>query len=111
MDRMVVAAPPHASHVVTPAQLAAARETVLRVYMDDRVKDYIVNLVFATRDPKGHGLADLAPLIEYGASPRATIFLTMAARAHAFLTAHPDSPYRGRIETSLRRTANPRPSP
>jgi MoxR-like ATPase len=85
MDRMVVAAPPHAAKVVTFAQLAAARATVLRVYMDDRVKEYIVSLVFATRDPRGHGLADLAPLIEFGASPRATLFLALAARAHAFL--------------------------
>jgi MoxR-like ATPase len=85
MDRMVVATPPRASAVVTPAQLLLARGTVLRVYMDDRVKDYIVNLVFATRDPKAHGLADLAPLIEYGASPRATLFLALASRAHAFL--------------------------
>ncbi|HYD41318.1 MAG TPA: MoxR family ATPase [Anaeromyxobacter sp.] len=85
MDRMVVAAPPHAARVVGPAELAAARGTVLRVYMDDRVKDYVVNLVFATRDPRGHGLADLAPLVEYGASPRATLFLALAARAHAFL--------------------------
>jgi MoxR-like ATPase len=85
MDRMVVAAPPHASKVVSPAQLAAARGTVLRIYMDDRVKDYIVNLVFATRDPRGHGLADLAPMVEFGASPRATLFLALAARAHAFL--------------------------
>jgi MoxR-like ATPase len=85
MDRMVVPAPPRAAAVVTPSQLLLARGTVLRVYMDDRVKDYIVNLVFATRDPKGHGLAELAGLIEYGASPRATLFLALAARAHAFL--------------------------
>jgi MoxR-like ATPase len=49
------------------------------------VKDYVVNLVFATRDPKAHGLAELAPMVEWGASPRATIFLALAARAHAFL--------------------------
>ncbi len=49
------------------------------------MKDYMVIIVFATRDPRAFGLADLAPLIEYGASPRATIFLTLAARAHAFL--------------------------
>jgi len=85
MDRMVVSSPPHASRVVGPAQLAGARETVLHVYMDDRVKDYIVNLVFATRDPRGHGMPDLAPLIEYGASPRATLYLALASRAHAFL--------------------------
>ena len=85
MDRMLVASPPHASRVVGPTQLAAARGTVLRIYMDERVKDYVVNLVFATRDPRGHGLADLAPLVEYGASPRATLFLALGARAHAFL--------------------------
>jgi MoxR-like ATPase len=85
LDRMVTPDPPRAAKVVGPADLAAARATLHRLYMDDRVKDYVVNLVFATRDPKGHGLPDLAPLIEYGASPRATIFLTLAARAHAFL--------------------------
>ncbi len=85
MDRMVVSAPPHAAKVVGRDELSAARATVLRIYMDERIKDYVVNLVFATRDPKGHGLADLAPLIEYGASPRATLFLAIAARAHAFL--------------------------
>jgi MoxR-like ATPase len=53
--------------------------------VDDRVKDYIVNVVFATREPERHGLKDLAPLIEYGASPRASIALNLAARAHAFL--------------------------
>jgi MoxR-like ATPase len=53
--------------------------------MDDRVKDYIVNVVFATREPEKSGLKDLSPLIEYGASPRASIALNLAARAHAFL--------------------------
>jgi MoxR-like ATPase len=85
LDRMAAATPPRAAKVCGQADLAAARAVVHRIYMDDRVKDYVVNLVFATRDPKGHGLADLAPLIEFGASPRATIFLTLAARAHAFL--------------------------
>jgi MoxR-like ATPase len=85
MDRMIVAAPPRASQVVGQADLAAARATVLRIYMDDRVKDYIVNVVFATRDPRGHGLPELAGLVEYGASPRATLFLALASRAHAFL--------------------------
>jgi MoxR-like ATPase len=54
------------------------------VYMDEKVKDYIVNLVFATRDPKAYKL-DLEQFIQYGASPRATIYLTVAAKAHAFL--------------------------
>jgi MoxR-like ATPase len=85
LDRMAVPAPPRASRVVGKEDLLAARGTVHRVYMDDRVKEYVVNLVFATRDPRGHGLAELAGLVEYGASPRATLFLAVAAKAHAFL--------------------------
>jgi MoxR-like ATPase len=85
LDRMATATPPRARRVVGPADLAAARETVHRIHVDDRVKDYVVSVVFATRDPRGHGLAELAGRIEYGASPRATIALTTAARAHAFL--------------------------
>jgi MoxR-like ATPase len=85
MDRMSVLTPPSARPVVGPAQLAEARATVHRIYLDDRVKDYIVNIVFATRDPRGHGLPELAGLVEWGASPRATLFLALAARAHAFL--------------------------
>jgi MoxR-like ATPase len=85
LDRMVALTPPRASKVCSQADLAAGRAVIHRLYMDDKVKDYLVNLVFATRDPKGHGLADLVPLIEYGASPRATIFLALASRAHAFL--------------------------
>jgi MoxR-like ATPase len=85
MDRMVVLSPPRASKVIGPADLAAGRAVVHRIYVDDRVKDYIVNVVFATRDPRGHGLPELAGLVEWGASPRATLFLALAARAHAFL--------------------------
>jgi MoxR-like ATPase len=55
------------------------------VYVDERVKEYIVSIVFATREPSQSGLKDLGPLIEYGASPRASIALNLAARAHAFL--------------------------
>jgi len=85
MDRMtgVPLATPKA--LVKPEQLIQARKVVRDVYMDDRVKDYIVNIVFATREPTGSGLQDLAPLIEHGASPRASIALAMAARAHAFM--------------------------
>ena len=85
MDRMAVPAPPRAARVVGPADLAGARATVHRVHMDDRVKDYVVEVVLATRDPRGHGLAELDGRIEYGASPRATLALALAARAHAFL--------------------------
>ena len=66
-------------------QLVEARKIVRDVYMDDRVKDYIVEVVFATREPAQKGLRELASLIEYGCSPRASIALALAARAHAFL--------------------------
>jgi MoxR-like ATPase len=85
LDRMAVPTPPRAAKACGLADLAAGKAMLHRLYVDEKVKDYVVNLVFATRDPRGHGLPDLAPLIEYGASPRATIFLTLAARAHAFL--------------------------
>jgi len=74
-----------ASTVVDTEQLIAARRVVRDVYMDDRVKDYIVDVVFATREPTQKGMRELASLIEYGASPRASIALALAARAHAFL--------------------------
>jgi MoxR-like ATPase len=61
-----------------------ARTALHAIYVDDRIKDYIVDLVHATRRPRDYGLA-LDELIQYGASPRATIFLTIAARANAFL--------------------------
>jgi MoxR-like ATPase len=85
LDRMAVAEAPRASRVVTRQDLAAARATLHRIHVDDRVKDYVVNLVLATRDPRGHGLPELAPHVELGASPRATIFLALAAKAHALL--------------------------
>ncbi len=85
LDRMAVPEAPRASRVVARADLALARATVHRVHVDDRVKDYVVNVVLATRDPRGHGLAELAGLVEFGASPRATIFLALAAKAHALL--------------------------
>ena len=85
LDRMATPEPPRASKVIGRGDLAAGKATLHRLYMDDKVKDYVVSIVFATRDPRAFGLAELAPLIEYGASPRATIFLTLAARAHAFL--------------------------
>ena len=71
--------------VVEPQQIIRARELVNSIYIDDRVKDYIVDVVFATRDPSAYKL-QLAGLIRYGASPRATIALTLASRAKAFLS-------------------------
>ncbi len=85
MDRMTGIIPAKAEHVVTPGELLEARKIISQIYVADKIKDYIVDVVFATREPKKHGLKDLAPLIEYGASPRASIALNLAARAHAFL--------------------------
>ena len=70
--------------VVTPGDILRARSVVDEIYVDDKVRDYIVDIVFATREPGRYGL-DIANLIEWGASPRATIYLTLAAKAHAFL--------------------------
>ncbi|HTS18654.1 MAG TPA: MoxR family ATPase [Verrucomicrobiae bacterium] len=70
--------------VVTPEQILKARKVVDAVYMDEKIKNYIVDLVHATREP-GEYKIDVARLIQYGASPRATIYLTIAARAYAFL--------------------------
>jgi MoxR-like ATPase len=85
MDRMTSVVTARASAKATPEQLLDARKVVRDVYMDERVKNYVIDVVFATRQPKEKGMKDLAPLIEYGASPRASIALNLAARAHAFL--------------------------
>ncbi len=71
--------------VIEPDTILAARRVVRHVHMDDKLKEYIVDLVLATRHPERFGLDDLRHYIQYGASPRATIFLALAARAHAFL--------------------------
>jgi MoxR-like ATPase len=85
MDRMTQPELTKADPVVTPVELLDARKVVKQVYVDEKVKEYIVDVVFATREPAKHGLKDLAPLVEFGASPRASIALNLAARAHAFL--------------------------
>ncbi len=71
--------------VAGPEEIIRARSAIARLYLDEKVGDYILDLVHATRTPRDFGLADLAPLIEYGASPRATLALGACARAHAFL--------------------------
>jgi len=85
MNRMAGDAAPKASKVISPEHIANARAVLHRIYVDEKVKDYILNIVFATREPLKYGLKDLPDFIQYGASPRATISLTQAARAHAFL--------------------------
>jgi MoxR-like ATPase len=71
--------------VVTPEDIARARDVADTIYVDAKLQKYIVSVVCATRNPKAFGLAELAPLIQYGASPRASIFLLRAAKAYAFL--------------------------
>jgi MoxR-like ATPase len=70
--------------VIEPADIKRLRELADEIYVDEKVEDYILNIVQATRTPETYGLT-VGPLIQYGASPRATIFLTMASRAHALL--------------------------
>jgi MoxR-like ATPase len=85
LSRMAGGVVPDVSAVMTVDKIKSAGDVVNEIYMDPKVEDYIVKLVFATREPKESGLPDLEGLIEYGASPRATLFLTRAARAHAFV--------------------------
>jgi MoxR-like ATPase len=85
MDRMTGTSLPEVRPVISPEDLINARQRVRQIYVDDKIKEYVLDLIFATRYPSQIGLTDLEPLISYGASPRATIFLILAARAHAFL--------------------------
>jgi MoxR-like ATPase len=86
VDRMASGQPePTVSKVCTTAQLIAARKAVGQVFIDEKVKNYVVDLVHATRDPKAAGISDLEGMVERGASPRASLFLTRGAKANAFL--------------------------
>lgn len=85
IDRMTGGPTADVRPVIEPQYILDAREVVRQVYVDDKIKDYVLSLVVATRDPREAGLDDLRTLISYGASPRAGIFLITAARAHAFL--------------------------
>jgi len=85
MRRMTRSESPQVQAVVSPEEIVRAKKVVHEVYIDPKIENYIVDIVFATRKPKEFGLDDLSDLIAYGASPRASIFLSMAARAHAFL--------------------------
>jgi MoxR-like ATPase len=76
---------PSVRPVVTTEQILSARETINALYIDERVEEYIIDLILATRDPSRYRLHGLEPLIEFGASPRASINLNLASRAHAFL--------------------------
>ena len=85
MDRMTVGGMPKTNPIIDPHDIIEARRVVTGIYVDDKVKEYILNIVFATREPAKFGLGSLTDLIAYGASPRATIYLNLAAKAHAFV--------------------------
>jgi MoxR-like ATPase len=85
IDRMTGIHIPQIRPVVSPQQILRAREIVKQVYVDDKIKNYVLNLVLTTRNPGTNGLSDLRPFIAFGASPRAGINLILAARAHAFI--------------------------
>lgn len=76
---------PKASPVMSPEDIVRAREVVKDVYMDEKIERYIVDIVYATRTPEEYGLGNLSNLISYGASPRASISLSMASKAYAFI--------------------------
>ena len=71
--------------VIQPADILRAREVVDQIYLDDKIKQYIVNIVFSTRFPENYGLENLKPLIQLGSSPRASIALIVASKAYAFI--------------------------
>jgi MoxR-like ATPase len=83
-NRMTIGKTYEVSRIISPEDIVKARRVVHEVYIDQKVKEYIVNIVMATRNPEEYGL-DLKNLIAYGASPRATIYLNLAGKAHAFL--------------------------
>jgi MoxR-like ATPase len=85
LTRMAGGVIPDVSKVISVDRILSACSVVNEIYMDPKVEEYIVKLVFATREPKESKLPDLEGLIAYGASPRATLFLTRAARANAFI--------------------------
>ena len=85
IDRMTGEDLPEIDPVVSPGEIIRARKVVRDIYVDDQVKDYILDLVMATRYPQENGLSNLSSLISYGASPRASIYMVAAARANAFI--------------------------
>ena len=85
MDRNTSTTTIAVEKVISPDDIVRAREVVRSIYVDEKVKEYIINIVFATREPQKYGLAAIKDMISFGASPRATIYLNLAAKAHAFL--------------------------
>ena len=86
MDRITEQTIPETLEAVAaPEKILEAQKAVREIYIDDKLKDYIVDIIFASRQPADYGLSELTDFIEFGASPRATIYLNLAAKAHAFI--------------------------
>jgi MoxR-like ATPase len=85
LRRMTKGDVPGAEAVTSPEQIIKARKTIYDIYVDEKIENYIVDIVMATREPSRYGLEDLGSLIDFGASPRASIYLTIGAKAYAFL--------------------------
>lgn len=85
LERMSTGKEIEVNPVMEPSEILHLRSTVNSIYIDEKVKEYILDIVFATRKPENYRLESLKPLIAYGASPRASIMLTMGSKAHAFL--------------------------
>ena len=85
LERMSLSQKPSVNTKITTEAILKARAVADGIYVDEKVKNYIVDLVFATRDPKAYKLEEISSYILYGASPRASIYLTQAAKAFAFL--------------------------
>jgi len=85
MRSNVMGAPATPNTVITPADILKARGVIGEIYMDEKIEKYILDIVFATRNPKQYNLANLSQLIAYGASPRASINLALGAKAYAFI--------------------------
>lgn len=85
LERMTAADMPKAEKAVSPLDILKARKVIPEIYMDEKVKNYILDIVFATREPEKFDLKDLKNLIAYGASPRASIYMALASKAYAFI--------------------------
>ncbi|MDO8806100.1 MAG: MoxR family ATPase [Elusimicrobiota bacterium] len=85
LELMACQTMPQAGKAVSMEEILKARQTADLIYVDDKIKNYVLDLVIATRDPGKHGLDKIKPWINYGASPRATIFMIQAAKAYAFI--------------------------
>jgi MoxR-like ATPase len=85
LQRMTGQALPTVNPVIKPEQIIRAQQIVRDIYVDPKIQEYALDIVFATRQPEEHEVADLAPMIAFGASPRATIFMIATAKANAFL--------------------------